>query len=89
MQLFADVLNRTIVLCRGSEHAGSLGAARLARLAVTDEKVDDVCRKPKVARSFSPRPAWHEAYRLRLAQFRRALAVAKLGRAGRAYDRIW
>ena len=90
MQVFADVLNRTIVLYRGSEHAGPLGAARLARLAVTDEKAETVCRKPKVARSFSPRPAWHEAYRVRLEQFRRALAVAKTGpHWTKPYDRIW
>jgi xylulokinase len=89
MQIFADALNRSIVLYRGSDHASPLGAARLARLAVTGEKPETVCRKPQIVQSFSPRPAWHEAYRRRLEVFRRALAVAKLGsRSFSSHDRI-
>jgi xylulokinase len=80
MQIFADALNRTIVLYRGSEHAAPMGAARLARLAYTGGEPESVCAKPKVAQSFSPRPAWHAAHRRKLDEFRRALPIARLGR---------
>jgi xylulokinase len=80
MQMFADVLNRTVVLYRGSEHASAWGAARLARLACTGESPETVCLKPRIAQSFDPRPARYAAYLRKLEPFRRALSLARLGR---------
>ena len=70
MRILASALGRTMILYEGGELGPALGAARLARLAVTGEDPARVCRKPAVARRFEPEPALGAAYAERLAQFR-------------------
>ena len=54
MQLLANVLNRRITICKGSEVGAAFGAARLARLSVTGEAMAEVCTKPKALLHLEP-----------------------------------
>jgi xylulokinase len=53
-----------------SDLGPAFGAARLARIATTGERVDHVCTKPPASRRFEPRADRTAAYRPRLARFR-------------------
>lgn len=54
LQLLADILERPICRCEDSASGPAFGAARIARLAVTQEAPDDVCWVPKTDRVFEP-----------------------------------
>ncbi|MBB3329515.1 xylulokinase [Halomonas campaniensis] len=54
LQLLADILERPLVRYRDSETGPAFGAARLARLAVTGESPEAVCRVPEIDRVFTP-----------------------------------
>jgi xylulokinase len=56
-ELLAAALGRPLTYRNGSELAAALGAARLARLALTGETAEDVCRQPPLLRSVEPQPA--------------------------------
>jgi xylulokinase len=53
-ELLAAALGRPLTYRRGSEVGAALGAARLARLALGGEKVEDVCVPPPVERVVQP-----------------------------------
>jgi xylulokinase len=53
-ELLAAALGRPLVYREGSEVGAALGAARLARLAVSGEKVEDVCVPPPIERVVQP-----------------------------------
>jgi xylulokinase len=53
-ELLAAALARPLVYREGSEVGAALGAARLARLAVSGERVEDVCVPPPVDRVIQP-----------------------------------
>lgn len=74
-QLLADTLGRTLDRRSGADVGAALGAARLARLARTRERVADVCSAPPVTDSFAPRAARTEALAARHAQFQRLYAA--------------
>ncbi|OZT73518.1 xylulokinase [Vreelandella boliviensis LC1] len=59
LQLLADILERPIMRCEESESGPAFGAARLARLAVTQENPEAVCQPPKIERVFEPSPKKH------------------------------
>ncbi len=44
MRILAAILNRPLKLYSGAEHGPAFGAARLARLALTGEAPESVCR---------------------------------------------
>ncbi|MEK0083512.1 xylulokinase [Benzoatithermus flavus] len=71
IRILANVLNRPITLYAGSEKGPAFGAARLARLALTGESPQEVCRKPPVAAVIEPEPDLVAAYRPLDARFRR------------------
>jgi xylulokinase len=56
-QLLAAALNRPLSYRRGSEVGAALGAARLARLALTGERVEEVSVAPPIERMVQPEPA--------------------------------
>jgi xylulokinase len=56
-QLLAAALNRPLAYRQGSEVGAALGAARLARLALSGERAEDVCIAPPVDRVVQPDPA--------------------------------
>jgi xylulokinase len=53
-QLLAAALNRPLTYRQGSEVGAALGAARLARLALSGERPEDVCIAPPVDRVVQP-----------------------------------
>jgi len=53
-ELLAAALGRPLVYREGSEVGAALGAARLARLAVSGERVEEVCVPPPVDRVVQP-----------------------------------
>jgi xylulokinase len=52
--LLAAALNRPLTYRQGSEVGAALGAARLARLALSGERAEDVCVAPPVDRVVQP-----------------------------------
>jgi xylulokinase len=53
-QLLAAALNRPLTYRAGSEIGAALGAARLARMAVTGDAAASVCRLPPIVRVITP-----------------------------------
>jgi xylulokinase len=74
-QVLADTLGRTLDRRSGADVGAALGAARLARLARTHERVADVCSAPPVTDSFTPRAGRTEALAARHARFQRLYAA--------------
>ena len=70
-QVLADTLGRTLDRRSGADVGAALGAARLARLARTNERVVDVCTAPPVTDSFAPRGDRNEALAQRHGRFQR------------------
>jgi len=53
-QIIAAALNRSLTYRAGSEVAAAVGAARLGRIAVTDETPQDICAAPPIAHVIEP-----------------------------------
>ncbi len=70
MRLLASGLGRPVVRHQGVETGPALGAARLARIAITAEPVSDVCPRPPIADVIDPDPRLAAALTHRLPQFR-------------------
>jgi xylulokinase len=62
-QILSNALNLPLDVASDAEIGPALGAARLARLAVTNENPEDICRTAAIAKRVDPDP--HEAERLR------------------------
>jgi len=54
LQMISDVSGLTLSRFEGTELGPAFGAARLARLALTGERIADVCTKPSVKDRFVP-----------------------------------
>jgi hypothetical protein len=78
MRILANALDRPVVLYRESAKGPAFGAARLARLAVTGERVEEVCTVAPVSDVIEPEPALVDAYRSAGAKFRRLYRTVKL-----------
>ncbi len=70
MRLLASGLGRPVVRHRGTETGPALGAARLARLALTGEPMEVVCQRPPVLDVLEPDLAVRDALAARLPLFR-------------------
>jgi xylulokinase len=70
-QLLAAALNRPLTYRRGSEVGGAVGAARLARLALGGERVEELCVPPSVERVVQPDAALVSLLAARRRTFRR------------------
>ena len=77
MQILSNVLNIPLIRYVGADKGPAFGAARLARLAVTGEAPADVCVRPDILDVTTPQPALVEAYRPKIAQFRRLYMALK------------
>ncbi|MCR4281548.1 MAG: xylulokinase, partial [Bauldia sp.] len=85
-KLIASALGRPLHRIVFGDNGAALGAARLARLALTGEKPSDVCTKPAVEETIDPDAALHACYQERLPAFRalyRSLRQAREATAGR------
>jgi len=69
-RILAAVLDRPLLYRAGADVGPALGAARLARLAISGERAEEVCAAPPVARVARPEAALRDAYRAPLARWR-------------------
>lgn len=69
-RIIADTIGIPVLRYDGGETGPAFGAARLARMAFTGERADDVCTRPVILDRTLPDPARHAAYRRQLARFR-------------------
>ncbi len=81
LQMIADAMNVRIARSDGAETGPAFGAARLARLAVSGENADTVCRKPETRAGFEPNPERHDAWQDRLDRFRATYQAERALRA--------
>ncbi|MGE3830504.1 MAG: xylulokinase [Parvibaculaceae bacterium] len=70
MRILANVLARPLEIDAGNELGPALGAARLARMAVTGETAAHICRKPSASHRVEPDRALAQAYGERRERFR-------------------
>lgn len=75
IQLISDIMGTPLARYEGAAKGPAFGAARLARLALTQEPVEDVCKKPAIEEVIEPDPARHASYQPRFAKFRRLYAA--------------
>ncbi len=81
-QLLADTLGRPLDRRSGAEVGAALGAARLARLARTNESIASVCSAPPVRDRFEPDTRRHQALARRHTQFQQLYAALKADMQG-------
>lgn len=70
MRILANVLDRPLAVHGGGTFGPALGAARLARLALTREPPDSICKKPKGGIEIAPDRHLVAAYREKRQTFR-------------------
>ncbi len=70
VRILASVLDRPLVVRAGADVGPALGAARLARLAVSGERAEDVCTAPPALQTFEPDAALRDHYRAPLERWR-------------------
>jgi len=75
--ILASVTGITLRRVAASEHAGALGAARLARMAATGEAAETACPRPAAIATVAPDRALAAAYAARLAQWRALTPAVK------------
>jgi xylulokinase len=68
--MFASALDRPVLLVAGAATGPAVGAARLARIAVTGEPVAAVCAKPATVDRILPDPRRRDALAARHPEFR-------------------
>jgi xylulokinase len=69
-QMIADVVGLPIIRYAGSRSGPAFGAARLARMAVEDRSITQICFKPAVDHIFEPDSDAADAYREQLGKWR-------------------
>jgi xylulokinase len=77
MKILATALDRPIALYRESAQGPAYGAARLARLAATEESAQSVCAMPVVSEVIEPERDKVDAYRASGEKFRRLYRAVK------------
>ncbi|KXJ54108.1 MAG: xylulose kinase [Thalassospira sp. Nap_22] len=75
IKMIADILGKPLARYEGATKGPAFGAARLARLALTNEPVADVCVKPAIEEVIEPDLTRHDAYQPRFAKFQRIYAA--------------
>jgi len=77
MRILANVLDRPLIVHGGSAFGPALGAARLARLALTKEPPESVCRRPSGGIAVEPEEHLVSAYREKRKSFRLLYAALR------------
>jgi xylulokinase len=70
-EILASAVDRSLAYAAGAEIGPAFGAARLGRLAATQEEPASVCTPPPVERVLEPDPALRDRYRERVKLYRR------------------
>ena len=76
-RILASALDMPLIYREGSEAGPADGAARLARLAVTNDPIDEVCAPGPVRSVIEPDPGLTERYASRLPKWRALYAATK------------
>lgn len=76
-RVLAAALDVTCLYPEGGETGPALGAARLARMALTGEDAATVCTRPAIAAEIAPEPSLRDMLAPKLATYRRAVAAAR------------
>lgn len=80
LDILANVLNYPIKVPVAGDYGAAFGAARLAMMALTGARAEDIASGPEVAREITPKPELKEAFDLayeRYKQARDAIGVYK------------
>ncbi|MFC4174976.1 xylulokinase [Microvirga sp. GCM10011540] len=82
-RILANVLDLSLIRYEGSDKGPAFGAARLARLAATGERPEEVCTGPAIIETIEPEAHLVDSYRPRIEAFRRLYSALKpeFGRA--------
>jgi xylulokinase len=83
MKLIAAALGRPLLRVEGGENGPAFGAARLARIALTDEAPEVVGTKPRTVERIDADPILQGAYAARLAGFRALYRATRVVRTER------
>lgn len=75
IQLISDIMGTPLARYEGAAKGPAFGAARLGRLALTNEAVEDVCLKPAIEEVIEPNQPRHASYAPRFAKFQRIYAA--------------
>jgi xylulokinase len=76
-QILADALGRRLDRRSGADVGAALGAARLGRIARSNEPVDRICTAPPLIDSFEPNPAQSALLGERHAKFQRLYSALR------------
>jgi len=77
MQIMANVMNIPLIRYVGADKGPAFGAARLARMAVTGQTPTQVCVRPEIFDVTEPQAELVDAYKPKIAQFRRLYKALK------------
>ena len=77
IQLISDIMGCPLARYEGAAKGPAFGAARLRRLALDHETVEDVCQKPVIQEVIEPDMRKHADYQPRFAKFRRIYAALR------------
>lgn len=69
-RILANILDIPLLRYEGSDKGPAFGAARLAKLAVTGEPPEKICKAPRIIQTINPEPPLVEAYAPRIDAFR-------------------
>lgn len=75
--ILASALGRDLVYHKDAEVGPAFGAARLGRMAVTNEAPADICYAPDVEAIVSPRPELQDHYQTKLSEYRNLYRTLK------------
>ncbi len=76
-EILASALGQRLTYYKDGEVGPAFGAARLARLAVSDEAPIDICIQPDVESVIVPNPDLRDLYQTKLAEYRRLYGALK------------
>lgn len=77
IQLIANIMGTPLARYEGATKGPAFGAARLGRLALTKEAVEDVCQKPAIDEVIEPDMAHYSTYQPRFAKFKRIYSALR------------
>lgn len=76
-KILASILDRPLTYRKEAEVGPAFGAARLARLAITQENPQKLCTAPEVSHTVQPDPDLREKLSKKLAKFRKLYSLLK------------
>ncbi|UYH51198.1 xylulokinase [Candidatus Kirkpatrickella diaphorinae] len=77
VSIIASVMNMTLSCLKDGDYGGAFGAARLARLAVGDGGITDICTKPDVAHQYVSDPALRQLYDEKFALYQQSYPLLR------------